>query len=72
MTSPTIAHIPRFCVPAPVNIVELAGDVPHDRITGEWVGLVIARAEVLMSLTSILVGESLHFTWLERTPWRWG
>ena len=57
MTPPTIADIPRFCAPAPVNTVELAGDVPDDGDTGESVGVVIARAEVLLSLASMLVDE---------------
>jgi hypothetical protein len=40
-----------------VNIIELAGNIPDDGDTGESVGIAIARAEVLLSLTSILVGE---------------
>ena len=57
MTPPTIADIPRFCAPPAVNTVELAGDVPDDGDTGESVGVVIARAEVLLSLASFLVDE---------------
>lgn len=57
MTPPTIADIPRFCAPAPVNAVELAGSVPDNGDTGETVGVVIVRAEVFLSLTSTLVGE---------------
>ncbi len=55
--TPTIADIPRFCVPAPVNTVALAGDVPDDGGTGETNDVVIVWAEMLLSLTSILVGE---------------
>ncbi len=57
MTPPTIADIPRFCAPPPVNTVELAGDVPGDGDIGETVGVVIVRAEVFLSLTSTQVGE---------------
>jgi len=57
MTPPPIADIPRFCVPAPVNTVELAGDVPDDGGTGETVGVVILRAEVFLSLAPVLIDE---------------
>ena len=40
-----------------MNIVELAGDVPEDGVTGTLVGVVIARTEVLLSLPLILAGE---------------
>lgn len=57
MAPPTTADMPRFCAPAPVNTVELGGDVPDDGGTGETVGVVILRAEVFLSLASVLIDE---------------
>ena len=56
-TPPTIADIPRFCAPVPVNKVELTGDAPDDGDTAEGVGVIITRTEVLLSLISSPVGE---------------
>jgi hypothetical protein len=40
-----------------VNKVDLTGDASDDGDVGESVGVVIARTEVLLSLTSTPVGE---------------
>jgi hypothetical protein len=41
-----------------LNKVELTGDVSDEGGTGEPVGVVIVRSEVLLSLTSTPVGET--------------
>ena len=58
MAPPTTADMPRFCAPAPVNTVELGDDVPDDGGTGKTVCVVILRAEVFLSLASVLVDET--------------
>lgn len=57
MNPPIIADISRFCAPAPVNKVEVTGDVLAGGDTDEPVGVAITRTEVLLTSTLALVGE---------------